>query len=69
MRAWPFGRWKTGLALTRQFAVLSFLVIGLITAALSAVMSNSLRKDLLDREWSTTADYIRTGILYPLIPR
>ena len=68
MRAWPFGRWKTGLALTRQFAVLSFLVIGLITAALSAVMSNSLRKDLLDREWSTTADYIRTGILNHLSP-
>jgi|GEM_PF-471543 len=58
MRA--FSTWKTEQPLTRQFAVLSFIVIGLITATLSLVTSLYLRKDLLDREWSTTADYIRT---------
>jgi two-component system sensor histidine kinase HydH len=66
MGAWPFKRWQSGSALTRQFAVLSFLVIGLITVALSATVSYSLRKDLLDREWATTADYVRTGILHHL---
>ena len=68
MGAWPFERWQSGSALTRQFAVLSLFVIGLITVALSATVSYSLRKDLLDREWGTTADYIRTGILHHLSP-
>jgi signal transduction histidine kinase len=68
MGAWPFKRWQSGSALTRQFAVLSFFVIGLITVALSGTVSYSLRKDLLDREWGTTADYIRTGILHHLSP-
>jgi len=49
-----------GLRLTRQFALLSLLVIGLITAALSWVIAQVLRADLLEREWSLTADYIRT---------
>ena len=68
MGAWPFERWQSGSALTRQFAVLSFFVIGLITVALAATVSYSLRKDLLDREWSTTADYVRTAILHHLSP-
>lgn len=46
--------------LLRQFGVLSFLVIGFITVILLVTMSSVLRRDLLDREWSTTADYIRT---------
>jgi two-component system, NtrC family, sensor histidine kinase HydH len=68
MGAWPFPRWQSGSALTRQFAVLSFLVIALITVVLSATVSHSLRKDLLEREWGTTADYIRTAILQNLSP-
>jgi two-component system, NtrC family, sensor histidine kinase HydH len=47
-------------ALLQQFAVLSLLVIAFITAALSVVLSYYLRKDLLEREWGFTADYIRT---------
>jgi len=52
-----------GSTLTRQFAVLSFLVIGLITLILSVTVSSALRRDLLSREWGTTADYIRTQVL------
>ncbi|HSB81574.1 MAG TPA: ATP-binding protein [Candidatus Methylomirabilis sp.] len=49
-----------GKTLIRQFALLSLLVIGLITLALSLLIGYNLRKDLLDREWGTTADFIRT---------
>lgn len=68
MVAWVLTRWRAGATLTRQFAVLSLIVIGLITVALSLMISASLRRDLLEREWGITADYIRTGILYHLSP-
>jgi signal transduction histidine kinase len=68
MAAWDLSRWRSGATLTRQFAVLSFIVIALITVALSLTISASLRRDLLEREWGITADYIRTGILYHLSP-
>ncbi len=68
MVAWVLTRWRAGATLTRQFALLSFIVIGLITVALSLTISASLRRDLLEREWGITADYIRTGILYHLSP-
>ncbi len=48
--------------LTHQFAVLSFMVIGLITMILAATVSSLLRGDLLEREWGTTADYIRSQV-------
>jgi len=54
--------------LTRQFAVLSFIVIGLITVALCLVIAYYLRKDLLEREWKITADYIRTEARHYLTP-
>jgi len=54
--------------LTRQFAVLSFIVIGLITVALCLVITHYLRKDLLEREWGITADYIRTEARHYLTP-
>jgi signal transduction histidine kinase len=57
-----------GSALTQQFAFLSLIVIGLIALALSALVSYALRRDLLDREWGTTANFIRTGILQHLSP-
>ncbi len=69
MGAWNLTRWRSGAALTRQFAILSLIVIGLITAALSFVISFSLRKDLLNREWGTTADFIRTEAFQALTPR
>lgn len=68
MAAWDLTRWRSGAALTRQFAILGFIVIGLITVALSMMISHSLRKDLLEREWGITADCIHTGILYHLTP-
>lgn len=43
-------------------------MIGLITAALATVISYSLRKDLLDREWRITADYVQTEAFYHLAP-
>lgn len=58
----------TGKGLLRQFAILSLLVIGLVTLALSLTISHYLRKDLLEREWVTTADYVRTQILSHLTP-
>jgi signal transduction histidine kinase len=57
-----------GAALTRQFAALSFVVIALITAALGLLISHYLRQDLLDREWRTTADFIRTEASQTLVP-
>src|SRR5689334_2466525 len=59
---------QAGTALTRQFAVLSLCVIGLITAALCLVITYCLRKDLLEREWRITADYIRTEARHYLTP-
>lgn len=51
---------------TRQFAVVSLVVIALISLALSLVLSFYTRKGLLDREWNITADYVRTEVLYHL---
>src|SRR5262249_7340972 len=61
-------RRQAGTALTRQFAVLSFIVIGLITVALCLVITHYLRKDLLEREWRITTDYIRTETRHYLTP-
>ena len=61
-------RRQAGTALTRQFAVLSFIVIGLITVALCLVITHYLHKDLLEREWRITADYIRTEARHYLTP-
>lgn len=66
MGTWALPRWHTGPALVRQFAILSLIVIGLITTALSLVISYYLRKDLLEREWGITADYTRTQAFYHL---
>jgi signal transduction histidine kinase len=60
--------WLTGLSLLRQFAILSFVVIAVITVALSLVISYQLRHDLLEREWRTTADYVHTEALGYLSP-
>src|SRR5262245_62921215 len=49
-----------GGRLTRQFALLSLVIVVLITTALSWVISQALQADLLEREWSLTADYVRT---------
>jgi two-component system, NtrC family, sensor histidine kinase HydH len=66
--ALPRMRRQAGTALTRQFAVLSFIVIDLITVALCVVVAHYLRKDMLEREWKITADYILTEARQVLTP-
>lgn len=68
MRRWSLERWQTGRALAQQFAVLGFIVVGLITAALCFVISHYMREDVLQREWRTTADFIRTEAWQGLSP-
>ena len=68
MASWTLTKSHTGTGLLSQFALLSLIVIGLITIALSLVISYYLRKDLLDREWGTTADYTHTEALHQLTP-
>ncbi len=48
MGSWTLTKSHTGTGLLSQFALLSLIVIGLITIALSLVISYYLRKDLLD---------------------
>src|SRR5262249_23136007 len=57
---------KPSITLTRQFGILSLVVVGLITTTFCLVISRSLKQDLLDREWSTTADFIRTEAIHNL---
>src|SRR5262245_44167241 len=59
MARWRVATWLVGGSLIRRFAVLSLVVIGLTTAALSLVISRALRDNMLAREWHVTADYIR----------
>src|SRR5262247_2431441 len=61
-----FMEWGRDVSLTRQFGILSLVVVGLITTTFCLVISRSLKQDLLDREWSTTADFIRTEAIHNL---
>ena len=58
----------SGRVLLHQFAYLGLAVIGVITLVLSLTISDVLRRDLLEREWITTADYVRAQILSQLTP-
>jgi signal transduction histidine kinase len=68
MRPRTLKAWRSDTRLLRQFATLSLLVISLITLALSLTISYYLRKDLLEREWRITADWVRAETLYHLTP-
>jgi two-component system, NtrC family, sensor histidine kinase HydH len=68
IRSLSIVRSHPGKTLIRQFGLLSLLVIGLSTLALSLLIGHNLRKDLLDREWGTTADFIRTEARQALTP-
>lgn len=57
-----------GKVLLRQFAILGLVVVGVIALVLSFMVSSVLRRDLLDREWITTADYVRVQVLSHLTP-
>jgi hypothetical protein len=58
----------TGKGLIRQFAILGFLVTRSGNAGPLLMISHYLKRDLLEREWVTTADYVRTQILSHLTP-
>ena len=49
-------------SLTTRFAVYSFLCIGIMTAALWFIVSNYLINQILEREWRTTAQIVRTDV-------
>ena len=49
-------------SLTTRFAVYSFLCIGLMTAVLWLIVSNYLVKQILEREWETTAQVVRADV-------
>src|SRR5262245_30965147 len=68
MERWRLPKLLTGAGLLRQFAILSSIVIALITVVLSLVISYYLRKDLLEREWRITADYMRAEAVHYLTP-
>lgn len=68
MSAWRGLAPHSGAILLRQFAVLSLVVVGLITVSLCALISYYLREDLLEREWTTTSDFIRTEAAQNLGP-
>ncbi len=55
-------------AVLRQFAIVSLAVIALCALGLSLVISHALRADLLEREWTSTADFVRTEIRQNLGP-
>ncbi len=64
----PFRAWMRESALLRQFALLSLAVIALSALGLSLVISHSLKTDLLEREWTATADFVRTEVQQNLRP-
>ncbi len=68
MKNWMLAEPTSGKVLLRQFAFLGLVVIGVITLILSLMVSSVLRRNLLDREWITTADYVRAQILSHLTP-
>jgi two-component system, NtrC family, sensor histidine kinase HydH len=49
-------------SLTTRFAVYSFVCIGLMTAVLWLIVSNYLVKQILEREWETTAQLVRADV-------
>jgi two-component system, NtrC family, sensor histidine kinase HydH len=49
-------------SLTTRFAVYSFVCIGLMTAILWLIVSNYLVKQILEREWETTAQLVRADV-------
>ena len=60
--------WVHGSALLSQFAILSLAVVTVSALGLSFVISHALKADLLEREWTSTADFIRTEIQQNLSP-
>jgi two-component system, NtrC family, sensor histidine kinase HydH len=68
LAAAAFRAWMHEPTLLRQFALLSLAVIALSALGLSLVISHALKTDLLEREWTSTADFVRTEIQQTLGP-
>ena len=49
-------------SLTTRFAVYSFVCVSIMTAALWLIVSNYLINQILEREWQTTAQIVRTDV-------
>jgi signal transduction histidine kinase len=49
-------------SLTTRFALYSFVCVSIMTAALWLIVSNYLINQILDREWQTTAQMVRTDV-------
>lgn len=49
-------------SLTTRFALYSFVCIGLMTMVLWLIVSNYLVKQILEREWETTAQMVRADV-------
>jgi len=66
---------KTGLSrplanasLTTRFGVYSFVCIAIMTAVLWYIVSRNLTTDMLDREWETTAKFVRAEVEWHMNP-
>jgi len=62
-----FGRMKIeypfkNADLTTRFAIHSSICIGIMTVALWFIVSHYMTNEILDREWETTAEFIRTEV-------
>lgn len=64
----PMSHSPKEFSLTKRFALLSFICIGILTVALAIIVSHYLTKQMLDREWETTAKFIRTEVRQLLVP-
>jgi two-component system, NtrC family, sensor histidine kinase HydH len=49
-------------SLTTRFALYSFVCVSIMTAALWLIVANYLINQILDREWQTTAQIVRTDV-------
>ena len=49
-------------SLTTRFALYSFVCVSIMTTALWLIVSNYLINQILDREWQTTAQMVRTDV-------
>ena len=64
MKLWntPITSLFANASLTVRFAVNSFICIGIMTSALWFMVSNYLINQIVEREWQTTAQIVRTDV-------
>src|SRR5882724_10205402 len=62
LRNTPITSLFANASLTVRFAVNSFICIGIMTSALWFMVSNYLINQIVEREWQTTAQIVRTDV-------